>query len=88
MYYVIETPTGFVGRRTMTAPLTRDLPRSLAYTYDTVDAAFRVAEEFEAIVRDADGNLVVENPANLRIGHNGTPAPGGPISDMLPPYTS
>lgn len=68
MYYVIQTPTGFVGRRSLTAPLSRDLPRSLAYTYDTIDAAFRVAEEFEAIVRDADGNLVAENPT---CGHCG-----------------
>jgi hypothetical protein len=37
--YVIQTPTGFVGHYTITDPYNAEMPRVLAASFDSIDAA-------------------------------------------------
>ena len=41
--YAIRTATGYMGRMSMTGPMSADLPIGFAYVYDTADNALAAA---------------------------------------------
>lgn len=49
MTYLVKTATGYVGRSSLTAPLTADQPRAFGYCYDP-EEALAIAQRFDGVL--------------------------------------